>query len=49
MSIYGGVEAGGTRFVCAIGSSPDRLVAEISFATATPQETINRTIAFFQQ
>jgi len=49
MSIYGGVEAGGTKFVCAIGSSPDKLEAEISFATTTPQETIDRTIDFFQQ
>jgi fructokinase len=49
MSVYGGVEAGGTRFVCAIGSSPDSLEAETAFATTTPQETIGRTIAFFQQ
>jgi fructokinase len=49
MPVYGGVEAGGTRFVCTIGSSPDSLEAETSFATTTPQETIDRTIAFFQQ
>jgi fructokinase len=49
MSVYGGVEAGGTRFVCAIGSSPDRIETQTSFATTTPQETIDRTIAFFQQ
>lgn len=49
MSLFGGVEAGGTRFVCAIGSSPDRLEAEASFATTTPQETINQAIAFFQE
>jgi fructokinase len=49
MSVYGGVEAGGTRFVCAIGSSPDKIEMETSFATTTPQETIDRTIAFFKQ
>jgi len=49
MSLYGGVEAGGTRFRCAIGSSPDELKAEVSFATTTPQETIDRAIAFFRQ
>ncbi len=49
MSVYGGVEAGGTRFVCAIGYSPGSLEAETSFATTTPQETIDRTMAFFQQ
>jgi fructokinase len=49
MSVYGGVEAGGTRFVCAVGSSPDSLEAETAFATTMPQETIDRAIAFFQQ
>jgi len=49
MAVYGGVEAGGTKFVCAIGSSPDSLKAETTFATTTPEETINRTITFFQQ
>lgn len=48
MSIYGGIEAGGTRFVCAIGSGPDRLQVT-SFATTTPGESIDRAIAFFQQ
>jgi fructokinase len=48
MSIYGGIEAGGTRFVCAIGSGPDRLEVT-SFATTTPGESIDRAIAFFQQ
>ena len=49
MSAYGGVEAGGTKFVCAIGSSPDKLEAEISFATTTPRETIDQAIAFFRE
>jgi fructokinase len=49
MPLYGGVEAGGTRFTCAIGSGPDELKAEVSFATTTPQETIDRAITFFQQ
>jgi fructokinase len=49
MSIYGGIEAGGTRFVCAIGSGPDSLDEVASFATTSPRETIDRAIAFFQQ
>jgi fructokinase len=48
MSSHGGIEAGGTRFVCAIGSGPDRLEVT-SFATTTPRESIDRAIAFFQQ
>jgi fructokinase len=47
--LYGGIEAGGTKFVCAVGSGPDDLRAEVRFRTTTPVETINRAIAFFQQ
>jgi len=49
MSAYGGVEAGGTKFVCAIGSGPDKLETEISFATTTPRETIDQALAFFRE
>lgn len=49
MPLYGGIEAGGTKFVCIIGSSPDNSKAETSFPTTTPEETIDRTIAFFEQ
>lgn len=44
--LYGGVEAGGTKFVCAVGSGPDDLRAEIRFPTTTPDETISRIVAF---
>jgi fructokinase len=47
-TLYGGIEAGGTKFVCAIGVDPDHCYAETSFATTTPQETIDTTIAFFR-
>lgn len=45
---YGGIEAGGTKFVCAIGSDPDDIVAETRFSTTTPNETISKAIDFFQ-
>lgn len=48
-SVYGGVEAGGTKWVCAIGSGPDDLRAETRFPTTTPAETLARTIAFFRE
>lgn len=48
-SLFGGIEAGGTKFVCAIGSGPHDLRAEIRFETTTPDETIGRTIDFFRQ
>jgi len=47
-TIYGGIEAGGTKFVCAIGSDPDSLQAETQFPTTTPDETITRAVAFFR-
>lgn len=47
--LYGGIEAGGTKFVCAIGNGPDDIRAETRFATTTPEETIGRAIAFFRQ
>ena len=47
-TIYGGIEAGGTKFVCAIGSGPDDLQAETQFPTTSPDETIGRAIEFFR-
>lgn len=49
MPLYGGVEAGGTKFVCAVGTGPDDLRAEARFATTTPEETIGRAVAFFRE
>jgi fructokinase len=47
MPRVGGIEAGGTKFVCAVGSDPDDLdVGE--FPTTTPDETIKRTVEFFK-
>ena len=48
-SLYGGIEAGGTKFVCAVGTGPDDVRAETRFATTTPSETIGRTIDFFRE
>lgn len=47
--LIGGVEAGGTKFVCAVGTGPDDIRAEARFPTTTPEETIGRTIRFFQE
>jgi fructokinase len=46
--IYGGVEAGGTKFVCALGTGPDDIRAEIRFPTTTPAETLSQVVAFFK-
>jgi fructokinase len=46
--LVGGIEAGGTKFVCAIGTGPDDVRAEIRFPTTTPDETFAQAIDFFQ-
>jgi len=46
--LYGGIEAGGTKFVCVVASGPSHIVDEIRFKTTTPEETLGRAIKFFQ-
>jgi fructokinase len=46
---YGGIEAGGTKWVCAIGTGPDDLHDIVTFPTTTPEETIARAAEFFAQ
>lgn len=48
-TLYGGIEAGGTKFVCAVGTGPDDLYVAQPFPTTTPAETIERAIAFFKE
>lgn len=49
MSLLGGIEAGGTKFVCVVGTGPDDIRARTRFATTTPAETLEQTITFFKQ
>lgn len=49
MALYGGIEAGGTKFVCAIGTGPDDVRAETRFPTSVPEQAIAQAIAFFQE
>ncbi|MFQ5398106.1 MAG: ROK family protein [Anaerolineae bacterium] len=46
--LFGGVEAGGTKYVCAVGTGPDDIRAEARFPTTTPAETIGRVLDFFK-
>lgn len=45
--LYGGLEAGGTKCVCAVGTGPGQLQALTQFATTTPAETLSQALAFF--
>jgi fructokinase len=49
MPLYGGIEAGGTKWVCAVAAGPDEVVAHTAFPTTTPDETLGRAIEFFRQ
>jgi fructokinase len=46
--LFGGVEAGGTKFVCILGSGPRDVLAEKRFATSSPQDTLAEVTAFFK-
>ena len=48
MPLYGGIEAGGTKFVCAVGGGPDDIRDELRFPTTTPEETIDQAVEFFR-
>jgi fructokinase len=44
--LYAGIEAGGTKFVCAVGTGPDDLRALTRFPTTSSDETLAQVIAF---
>ena len=46
--LYGGIEGGGTKFVCVIGRGPDDIVSETRIPTTTPEATLSQTVDFFR-
>ena len=44
--ILGGIEAGGTKWVCALGTGPDDVRDSVVFPTESPVETIARAVEF---
>jgi len=46
-SLYGAIEAGGTKFVCAVAHEPQHLLATTRIATTTPVATLDAALAFF--
>jgi fructokinase len=47
-TVYGGIEAGGTKFVCAVGTGPADIQMD-QFPTTTPRETIGQAIDFLKR
>lgn len=45
--MFGGLEAGGTKMVCAVGSGPEDLRDRSVFPTTTPEETMPRLVDYF--
>lgn len=46
--LVGAIEAGGTKFVCAVGTGPGDLRREIRYPTTDPDATIGRALQFFR-
>ena len=47
--MYGGIEAGGTKFVCVIGTGPEDIIEKARIEVAAPAETIAASLAFFRR
>jgi fructokinase len=46
--LYGGIEAGGTKFVCALGTGEGEILEIVRFQTEDPESTLGDAIAFFK-
>jgi fructokinase len=46
--IYAGVEAGGTKFVCAVGTTK-QILSTVTIPTSNPDETMSKVLAFFEK
>ncbi|APZ50312.1 fructokinase [Jeotgalibaca sp. PTS2502] len=46
--MYGSIEAGGTKFVCAVADESLEIIDRVSFPTTTPEETMELVIQFFK-
>jgi fructokinase len=46
--ILGGIEAGGTKFVCVVGRGAREILSGARIPTTTPAETLGRVVEFFE-
>ncbi|MFR6671250.1 MAG: ROK family protein [Enterococcus avium] len=47
--MYGSIEAGGTKFVCAVGDEDFSIIERVSFPTTCPAETLANVVEFFSK
>jgi fructokinase len=47
--LFGGIEAGGTNFVCMVADGPQKIRASTEFPTEKPDETLAKAIDFFHK
>jgi fructokinase len=47
--IYGAIEAGGTKFLCAVGTADGRIADTVRIPTSSPQDTLGEVMAYFHQ
>ncbi len=47
--LLGAVEAGGTKFVCAVGTGPDDIRAQVRLPTMAPAQTLAAMLDFFSE
>lgn len=45
--LIGGIEAGGTKFICGVGDEAGNILDKISIPTTTPEETISQVVDYF--
>ncbi|MDR1625211.1 MAG: ROK family protein [Spirochaetia bacterium] len=46
--VFASVEAGGTKFVCALGSAPDAILESTVIPTQTPEKTLPAAVGFLK-
>ncbi len=46
--VFGSIEAGGTKFVCGIGTENGEILEKITIPTTTPDETLSQVVEFFE-
>jgi hypothetical protein len=49
LTVFGGIEAGGSKWECAVGTGPDDLRTAETIPTTTLSETIGRAVEFFER